>query len=126
MAATTIGATLRAERLRQSQQLTAIAAETKICPRILEALEDDQFDQIPGGAYRRSFLRLYARALGLNEDELVAAYQQQHEEPPLPLPVPPKTKPSEFLPGLVCLVAGSSRLCRSLQFCQERTPGGEG
>jgi len=66
MAATTIGATLRAERLRQGQQLSTIAAETKIGRQILEALEDDQFDQIPAGAHRRSFLRQYARALGLN------------------------------------------------------------
>src|SRR5438552_17032871 len=108
MDATTIGATLRAERLRRCQQLTAIAAETKIRRQILEALENDQFDQIPGGSYRRSFLRQYARTLELNEDEVVAAFQQQYIEPPLPLPVPPKTKPFGYLPGLVCLVLAAS------------------
>jgi cytoskeletal protein RodZ len=104
MDATTVGATLRAERLRRCQQLTTIAAETKIRREILEALENDEFDHIPGGAYRRSFLRQYARTLELDEDEVVATFQQQYIEPPLPLPVPPKTKPFGYLPGLVCLV----------------------
>ena len=124
MAATTIGATLRAERLRHNQQLSAIAAETKIGRHILEALEDDQFNRIPGGAYRRSFLRQYARALGLNEDEVVAAYQQQHEEPPLPLPVPPKTKPSGFLPGLACLVLAAAGFAGLYSFSRAHTRRG--
>lgn len=108
MDATTVGATLRAERLRRCEQLATIAAETKIRRQILEALENDEFDQIPGGAYRRSFLRQYARTLELNEDEVVAAFQQQYIEPPLPLPVPPRTKPFGYLPGLVCLVIAAA------------------
>lgn len=125
MAATTIGTVLRAERLRQCQQLNAIAAETKIRRQILEALEDDQFDQIPGGAYRRSFLRQYARALGLNEDEAVASFLQQYEEPPLPLPVPPKTKPIGYLPGLVCLVLAAAGFAGLFNFAQSAHPEGK-
>ena len=102
MAASTIGGLLNEERLRQGKPVSVIAKETKICPAILSLLESDQFDSIPGG-YRRSFLRQYARALGLNESEILAAFTLQYYEPPVALPNPPARRPGRLVPGLACL-----------------------
>jgi len=108
MAADSIGATLRAERLRRGKDMAAIAAETKICVPILEALESDRFDCMPSGSYRRSFLRQYARALGMDEDEAVTVFQQQYEEPPVALPAPPKRRPFRHLSGVACLLLAAT------------------
>lgn len=93
-AATSLGNLLRQERLRKQLNLARIAQETRICVAILEAIEKDQFDCIPGGSYRRHFLRQYACVLGLDGDEVVAEFKKHFEEPPVPLPVPRKTKRS--------------------------------
>ena len=97
LGATSLGNTLREERLRQKMDLAVITAQTRICPAILEAIEKDQFDLIPGGAYRRSFLRQYACALGMDSEAVVAEFKNQYEEPPLPLPVPPKRRRRRYL-----------------------------
>lgn len=106
---TSLGDTLRAERMRRGMDLTALAAKTKIRRDILEAIERNQFDSIPGGAYRPSFLRQYAHALGLDEAEAIAAFHQQYEEPDLPLPTPPKnTRPRRILElGWVLAIAAA-------------------
>jgi cytoskeleton protein RodZ len=89
--ASSIGRIFRSERLRRGKALDVIAAETKISRAILEAIENDHFDSLPGGAYRRGFVRQYARALGLDEEDVVAAYRREYLELPVPLPpVPPK------------------------------------
>lgn len=95
-----IGGVLRSARLRQGKALDVIAAETKICHLYLEAIENDQFDALPEGAYRRSFLRQYASALGLDAEELVAAYRSQYGEELVKLPeVPKRQPPFKFLKG---------------------------
>jgi cytoskeleton protein RodZ len=92
--AASLGDILRGERLRQGKDLAAVAKDTKICPAILEAIERNQFDGIPGGSYRPHFLRQYAQALGLDETEAIAAFHQQYDEPELPLPTPLKRRRS--------------------------------
>ena len=57
--------------------LEEIAAATRISTRFLEALESGQWDQLPGGAFNRGFIRSTARFLGLNEDSMVAEYAQE-------------------------------------------------
>src|SRR6202142_4772467 len=64
-----IGERLRQERLRQGLDLEQIAELTKITPLMLEAIESDDFDRLPGSFFARSFVRQYARALGLDEEE---------------------------------------------------------
>jgi len=85
---TSIGVTLRSERLRRGLRLEQVAAETKIRIYLLEAMEDDHFDRLPRGLLTRSFLRQYAHTLGLDEDEIIASFKQQFDQPPEPLPVP--------------------------------------
>lgn len=94
---TSIGDTLRRQRLRRGLELEKVAAETKIGLHLLEAMEADQFDRLPGGVFTRSFLRQYAHALGLDEEEIIASLKEQFEEPPEPLPAPP---PKQRFPNL--------------------------
>jgi len=96
VASTSLGSSLRQERLQRNLGLAAIASQTRISMSILEAIEADRFDEIPGGAYRRLFIRQYARALGVDPEVVVAEYLQQYEEPPLPLPKPPTKRRSRL------------------------------
>jgi hypothetical protein len=61
-----IGNSLREARLRQDRDLARAEAETKIRARYLEALEEEDFDQLPGETYIKGFLRTYADYLGLD------------------------------------------------------------
>ena len=54
--------------------LDEISAATRISTRFLEAIEKEQWDQLPGGVFNRGFIRSIARFLGLDEDGLVAEY----------------------------------------------------
>ena len=54
--------------------LEEIAATTKIGTRLLKALEDEQFDLLPGGIFNKGFVRAYAKYLGMDEDQAVSEY----------------------------------------------------
>ncbi len=81
---TSIGETLRQERLRRDLELEQISRELKISSRFLEAIEGEQFEKLPGGVFAKSFVRQYARYLGLDDDEYAAAMQQA-VEPAIPV-----------------------------------------
>ena len=85
---TSIGETLRRERVRQGFDVQQIATKTKIGLHLIEAIEADQFDRLPGGVFARSFVRQYARFLGLDEEELVGQFKKQFEEPLNAVPLP--------------------------------------
>lgn len=69
------GENLRREREMRGVSLEEISAATKISLRLLEAIEREDFAKLPGGIFSRSFLRSYARYLGLDEDRVVAEFQ---------------------------------------------------
>jgi len=94
---TSIGETLRRERLRRGWNLDRVAAETKISLHLLEAIELDRFDRLPGGVFARNFVRQYARMLQLDEDETLAAFHQQFEEPVEQTPAEPEPAPAHVL-----------------------------
>ena len=75
---------LRRERELRGISLKQISEDTKIGVRFLEALEQDRLDLIPGEFYRRSYLRAYARYLGLDEDRAVNAYLYANREAETP------------------------------------------
>ena len=54
--------------------LSEISAATRISTRFLEAIENGQWEQLPGGAFNRGFIRSASRYLGLNEESMVAEY----------------------------------------------------
>ncbi len=68
------GDRLRREREMRGVSLDDIAAATKIGTRSLRALEDEQFEQLPGGIFNKGFVRAYAKFLGLNAEQAVADY----------------------------------------------------
>lgn len=71
-----IGNTLKQARLLKGYTLADAEEATKIRARYLEALENEEFNVLPGRVYVIAFLRNYARYLGLNDDELVQQYKQ--------------------------------------------------
>jgi cytoskeleton protein RodZ len=111
------GAKLRREREMRGITLAEISESTKISRRCLQALEDEQFDLLPGGVFNRGFVRAYARFLGLNEEQAVADYvaasnEQQPPDDKFPLDITQKKSESPALnprrslvPVLLALVA---------------------
>ncbi len=68
------GEKLRKQREQRGIALDAISNTTKISTRMLRALEDEHFDQLPGGVFNKGFVRAYARQVGLDEEEAIADY----------------------------------------------------
>ena len=74
-----IGQTLRETRLRNRVDITEVEAGTKIRAKYLRALENEEWDLLPGPTYVKSFLRTYAEALGLDGKLLIEEYKLRHE-----------------------------------------------
>jgi len=68
------GAKLRQQREQRGVSLDEISNTTKISTRMLQALEEDHFEQLPGGIFNKGFIRAYARVVGMDEDEVIADY----------------------------------------------------
>ena len=81
------GEKLKQEREKRKISLEQISASTKIGTRMLQALEEDKFDQLPGGIFNKGFVRAYSNCLGLDEDQTVAEYLQASGDAP-----PPRTE----------------------------------
>ena len=67
----TFGPRLRAERERRGITLDTIASVTKVGSDLWEGLERNDFSRWPSGIFARAFVRDYARAIGLDSDEVV-------------------------------------------------------
>ncbi|HZS28555.1 MAG TPA: RodZ domain-containing protein [Candidatus Angelobacter sp.] len=78
------GDRLRREREMRGITLDEISESTKISRRHLEALENERFDQLPGGVFAKGFVRAYAHFLGIDEDQAVADYSAASNEQPEP------------------------------------------
>jgi cytoskeleton protein RodZ len=76
-----IGATLREARMRARLDVSEIEAKTKIRAKYLRALENEEWGLLPGPTFVKSFLRTYARALGLDGRALVEEFRLHHESP---------------------------------------------
>jgi len=114
-------------KAREAKELSFddVSNVTKISSRMLQAIEEERFDQLPGGVFNKGFIRAYAKHLGLNSEDAVTDYlaclqqaqidaQEVWESKPAapahpPVSVvaapskPPKTQPPvqvEELPGL--------------------------
>jgi len=76
----TFGDNLRRERELRGISLREIADATKISVRFLQALESDRIDVLPGGLFRRTFVRQYAKQVGLDPERMVAEFLYAHGE----------------------------------------------
>lgn len=74
-----IGATLREARTRARIEIAQMEAQTKIRAKYLRALENEEWELLPGPTYVKSFLKTYGDMLGLDGRQLVADYKRQHE-----------------------------------------------
>src|SRR3981081_4464738 len=76
-----IGAMLREARMRERIDISEIEAQTKIRAKYLRALENEEWNLLPGPTYVKTFLRTYAEALGIDGRLLVEEYKLHHERP---------------------------------------------
>ncbi len=72
-----LGRYLRNERELRQMSLEEIAQTTRIPLRMLQHIEQDQLDLLPGDVFTRGFLKSYARSVGLGADEVLARYGQR-------------------------------------------------
>ncbi len=80
---TGFGTDLKHERESRGLTLEALAAETRVQLRHLAALEQDQYEALPGGLFRRSIVRAYLAAAGLEEQVWLPRFDRslkQHTE----------------------------------------------
>jgi cytoskeletal protein RodZ len=76
-----IGSTLRETRMRRRIDMTEVEAATKIRAKYLRALENEEWDLLPGPTFVKTFLRTYAEFLDLDPRLLVEEYRQRYERP---------------------------------------------
>ncbi len=74
------GARIKKEREKKGLSHEEISARTKISRKILRALEDERYEDMPNArVYVRGFVRCVARELGLDEDEVSTSYVPRWE-----------------------------------------------
>jgi cytoskeleton protein RodZ len=76
-----IGETLREARMRRRIDMTEVETATKIRGKYLRALENEEWDLLPGPTFVKTFLRTYAEYLELDPRLLVEEYRQRYERP---------------------------------------------
>jgi cytoskeleton protein RodZ len=77
-----IGATLRETRMRARIDIGEVEMRTKIRAKYLRAIENEEWDLLPGPVYVKSFLRTYGDYLGLDSRLLVDEYKRRYEFAP--------------------------------------------
>jgi len=94
----TFGGSLKREREMRGVTLDEISSATRIATRFLRAIENEQWDQLPGGVFNRGFVRAVARFLGLDEENIVAEYTLavgDRQSVPVWTGRPPKVTPEQ-------------------------------
>jgi transcriptional regulator with XRE-family HTH domain len=115
MAKGTFGQRLKSERELREVSLDEVSKATRIARRFLEALENEQWNKLPGGVFGRGFVRSIARYLGLSEENLLSEYDLARGEsanappqkPEERMPSPPKWMPVAVGLLLLALLAGA-------------------
>lgn len=74
-----VGTILHEARNRRKIELSTVEAATRIRLRYLSAIENEEWDVLPGGVYTRGFIRTYAAFLGLDGERLVEDYRESVE-----------------------------------------------
>jgi cytoskeleton protein RodZ len=100
------GENLRREREKRKITLDQISQSTKIGTRMLQALEEDKFNQLPGGIFNKGFVRAYARVVGLDEEQTIADYLEASGEA---APVMPEMPPAHPAPRIIEAAAETPR-----------------
>lgn len=89
---TSVSDILRARRIECGLEVSHVAQVLRIRPAVLIAIENGQFDQLPGAAYAVGFVRSYGTYLGLDAEALVLRFKNETAEasqrPVLEFPLP--------------------------------------
>ncbi len=124
-----IGERLRNAREARGLSLDEIEAATRIRRRYLEALEAEAFDQLPGAAYAKGFLRSYAAYLGLPPEDLIGMYPEFLAGPiitqgsPVEVritPATPQSRARRIITGIAVLIALGAVLMAYMLYGQLR------
>ncbi|GAC1701463.1 MAG: DUF4115 domain-containing protein [Candidatus Acidiferrum sp.] len=106
MARGNFGERLKREREMREVSVNEVTSATRIGPRFLEALENEDWEKLPGGIFNRGFVRAIARFLGLDEEDLLAEYDLAHGEQKIEAPAPYQNQipsPPKWIPALAVL-----------------------
>jgi len=107
MAKGNFGERLKREREMREVSVQEITKATRISNRFLEALENEEWDKLPGGVFNRGFVRAVARYLGLDEENLLSEYDLARGEQAVSAPPPAQSGiPSTplWIPAVALLV----------------------
>jgi len=74
-----IGEQLRKARLKKRVSIDEVYRETKIHPKVLNALEEDKYDEFLSPTYAKAFLKSYCRYLDVNADKILAGNDNLHK-----------------------------------------------
>jgi cytoskeletal protein RodZ len=113
MARGNFGERLKRERELREVSPNEVVVATRISLRFLEALENEDWDKLPGGVFNRGFVRAIARYLGLDEEHLLAEYDLARADltaesvvsPENRIPSPPKWIAVALVVGAILLIA---------------------
>ncbi len=108
-----IGESLREARTRRGLTTADVQKDLRLRERYLNALEEERWDQLPGEAYVKGFLRMYAEHLGLNGNLYIDEYNSRfagHDEDPPPIVAEPsvRRRPSR---GIMRTLVGIVAVC---------------
>jgi len=112
MASGIFGERLKRERELREISLDELSKSTRISSRFLDALENEDWQKLPGGVFGHGFVRTIARYLGLDEEALLAEYDLARADklPPPPskteerIPSPPKWVPAAVILATLLLL----------------------
>jgi hypothetical protein len=76
-----IGPTLREARMRARIDITEVEQATKIRAKYLRAIENEEWQLLPGSTFAKSFIRTYAEFIGVDARSLVEEYKLRYERP---------------------------------------------
>jgi len=99
-----VGAQLAAQREMRKWTVEQVASQLNLAPRQIQALEQDNFDALPGMASVRGFIRAYAKLLKMDAAPLIAMLTTESAAPPIePLhsrrPLAPPFSDAKYLPS---------------------------
>ncbi|HXL02200.1 MAG TPA: helix-turn-helix domain-containing protein [Candidatus Atribacteria bacterium] len=78
-----LGEILREKREEKKLTYDEVSGATHISSRYIAALEEENWDKLPGRAYALGYLKIYSRFLGLNEEEMVSLFNQVYSVKPV-------------------------------------------
>ncbi len=107
MARGNFGERLKRERELREVSMDELTKATRISARFIGALENEDWDKLPGGIFGHGFVRAIARYLGLDEEALLGEYDLARAEKSASVPAKPEQRipaPPKWLPAVAVVV----------------------